>query len=140
MIHRYGLGPLTKTAVIILLLKFSSHLSRIVSFWIVFISRVSPRQARSFCFGKRTQNHVCPVVALRVPCAVRQLGRLRNSLRSNSARRISRVGCTARPHRKAVGFWRRGFYCALTQRDPSSCNCGQAVPIDFPWHSIFYTS
>jgi len=39
--------------------------------------RVSPRQTRSFCFGKRTQNHVGPVVALRVPCAVRRLRRRR---------------------------------------------------------------
>jgi len=131
VIHRYGLGPLTKTAVIILLLKFSSHLSRIVSFWIVFISRVSPRQARSFCFGKRTQNHVCPVVALRVPCAVRQLGRLRNSLRSNSARRISRVGCTARPHRKAVGFCRKVFYALLTQPHHSLDEGGQVFPLVF---------
>ncbi|MDR4460329.1 MAG: hypothetical protein MRJ67_07395 [Nitrospirales bacterium] len=39
--------------------------------------RVSPRQPRSFCYGKRTQNHVGPGVALRVPCAVRRLRRRR---------------------------------------------------------------
>ena len=41
------------------------------------IIRVSPRRTRSFCYGKRTQNHVGPVVALRVPCAVRQFRRRR---------------------------------------------------------------
>ena len=45
-----------------------------------------PRTTRSFCFGKRTQNHWRPGVALRVPLPQsRSLG-LRNSLRSNSPR------------------------------------------------------
>ncbi len=39
--------------------------------------RVSPRQPRSFCYGKRTQNHVGSGVALRVPCAVRPFRRRR---------------------------------------------------------------
>ena len=36
----------------------------------VLFCRVSPRQARPFCFGKRTKNHGGRGVALRVPCAV----------------------------------------------------------------------
>ena len=61
----------------------------------------SARQPRSFCFGKRTQNHVGRGVALRVPCAVRRLRRRANSLRSNSACLFPGVACTARPHHKA---------------------------------------
>ena len=41
------------------------------------IIRVSPRRTRSFCFGKRTQNQDGPVVALRVPYAVRRIRRRR---------------------------------------------------------------
>ncbi len=68
------------------------------------LCRVSSRQPRSFCFGKRTQNHFGPVLALRVPCAVRQLRRLRNSLRSNSARRKprSRLHCSATPEGRSI--------------------------------------
>ncbi len=45
-----------------------------------------PRTPRSFCFGKRTQNHGRPGGALRVPLPrSRRLG-LRNSLRSDSPR------------------------------------------------------
>ena len=45
-----------------------------------------PPAPRSFCFGKRTQNHGRPGVALRVPLPQsRRLG-LRNSLRSDSPR------------------------------------------------------
>ena len=39
--------------------------------WLVASRRAQP------LFGKRTQNHVGPVVALRVPCAVRRLRRRR---------------------------------------------------------------
>jgi hypothetical protein len=65
-----------------------------------------PRTTSSFCFGKRTQNHVGRGMALRVPCAVHQHRRCANSLRSNSARLFPGVGCTARPCHQA-----RGTYC-----------------------------
>ncbi len=45
-----------------------------------------PRTTRSFCFGKRTQNHWRPCVALRVPLPQSRLLGLRNSLRSDSPR------------------------------------------------------
>ena len=67
----------------------------------LFLCRGSSRWPRSFCFGKRTQNHSRPAVALWVPCAVCHLRRLRNSLRSNSARRNSGAGCSARPRPQA---------------------------------------
>jgi hypothetical protein len=60
-----------------------------------------PGRPRPFCFGKRTQNHVGRGVALRVPCAVRQPRQRANSLRSNTARLFSGVGCTARPPNQA---------------------------------------
>ena len=47
-------------------------------------SRGSSRQPKSFCCGKRTQNHVGRGGALRVPCAVRRHRRRTNSLRSDS--------------------------------------------------------
>ena len=47
---------------------------------------VRPRTTRSFCFGKRTQNHWRPGAALRVPLPQSRLLGLRNSLRSNSPR------------------------------------------------------
>ena len=45
-----------------------------------------PRTTRFFCFGKRTQNHWRPGVALRVPVPRSLLCGLRNSLRSDSPR------------------------------------------------------
>ena len=55
------------------------------------LAGVRPRTTRSFCFGKRTQNHGRPGVALRVPLPrSRRLG-LRNSLRSDSPRPTNRV-------------------------------------------------
>ena len=45
-----------------------------------------PHTTRSFCFGKRTQNHWRPGVALRVPLPQSRLFGLRNSLRSDSPR------------------------------------------------------
>ena len=50
-----------------------------------------PRTARSFCFGKRTQNHGRPGVALRVPLPQSRFLGLRNSLRSNSPRLPIRI-------------------------------------------------
>jgi hypothetical protein len=44
-----------------------------------FSCRGSSRQPRSFCFGKRTQNHGGRGVALRVPCVVCRLRRRANS-------------------------------------------------------------
>ena len=51
-----------------------------------FVSYVGfrPHTTRSFCFGKRTQNHWRPGVALRVPLPQSRLLGLRNSLRSDS--------------------------------------------------------
>ncbi len=45
-----------------------------------------PHTTKSFCFGKRTQNHWRPGVALRVPLPQSRLLGLRNSLRSDSPR------------------------------------------------------
>ena len=60
-----------------------------------------PRTARSFCFGKRTQNHWRPGVALRVPLPQsRSLG-LRNSLRSDSPRPQTEFGTGAQPRPQA---------------------------------------
>ncbi len=66
-----------------------------------FRCRVSARQPRSFCFGKRTQNHVGRGMALRVPSAVHRHRQRANSLRSNNARLFSGAGCTARPCHQA---------------------------------------
>ncbi len=52
------------------------------------LRRVSPRQSRSFCFGKRTQNHSRPRAALGSPSSQHRITWLRNSLRSDSPRRI----------------------------------------------------
>ena len=52
----------------------------------VFYVGFRPHTTRSFCFGKRTQNHWRPGVALRVPLPQSRLLGLRNSLRSNSPR------------------------------------------------------
>ena len=62
-----------------------------------------PRTARSFCFGKRTQNHWRPCVALRVPLPrSRRLG-LRNSLRSDSPRPQLGFGTGPQPRPQAPG-------------------------------------
>ena len=52
----------------------------------VFHAGFRPRTTRSFCFGKRPQNHWRPDVALRVPAPQSRLFGLRNSLRSDSPR------------------------------------------------------
>ena len=62
---------------------------------------VRPRTARSFCFGKRTQNHGRPGVALRVPLPQSRLLGLRNSLRSNSPRPHIEFGTGAQPRPQA---------------------------------------
>ena len=50
-----------------------------------------PRATRSFCFGKRTQNHFRPCVAPWVPLPQSRISGLRNSLRSNSSRRPIKI-------------------------------------------------
>ena len=68
-----------------------------------------PRPARSFCFGKRTQNPGRPGAALRVPLPQsRNLG-LRNSLRSNSPRPQIKFGTAAQPRLQAPWKWRHGM-------------------------------
>ncbi len=63
-----------------------------------------PRTTRSFCFGKRTQNHWRPGVALRVPLPRSLLLGLRNSLRSDSPRlHNGRDGTGAQPRPQAPG-------------------------------------
>ena len=52
----------------------------------IFCAGCRPRTTRSFCFGKRTQNHSRPGVALRVPVPRSRWCGLRNSLRSDSPR------------------------------------------------------
>ncbi len=41
-------------------------------------------------------------VVFQIPCGAPKLRRLRNSLRSNSPRRISEVGCAPRPRQRRV--------------------------------------
>ena len=60
-----------------------------------------PRATRSFCFGKRTQNHFGRGMPLRVPCAVHRHRQRANSPGSNTARLFSGAGCTARPCHQA---------------------------------------
>ena len=55
-------------------------------------------QDRLFCFGKRTQNHWRPGVALRVPVPRSLLFWLRNSLRSDSPRPQIDVSGPGRSH------------------------------------------
>ena len=62
-----------------------------------------PRTPRSFCFGKRTQNHGRPGVALRVPAPQSRLLGLRNSLRSDSPRPPIDFGTAAQPRPQAPG-------------------------------------
>ncbi len=61
-----------------------------------------PRATRPFCFGKRAENHSRPCAALRVPSLPHQITWLRNSLRSNSARRSGRFGAAAPPRPRRV--------------------------------------
>ena len=51
-----------------------------------FLVGFRPHTTRSFCFGKRSQNHSRPGVARRVPLPQSRLFGLRNSLRSDSPR------------------------------------------------------
>ena len=57
--------------------------------------RVSPRRTRAFCFGKRPQNHCARARPFGSPAPPSRIRRLRNSLRSNSARLISEFGSAA---------------------------------------------
>ena len=65
-----------------------------------------PRTTRSFCCGKRTQNHWRPGVASGgVPVPQSRLLGLRNSLRSDSPRLQNRIcGTGAQPRPKAPGL------------------------------------
>ena len=65
-------------------------------------------QDRSFCFGKRTQNHWRPGVTLRVPLPQSRLLGLRNSLRSDSPRPHRGFGTAAQPRPQAP---RPCMYC-----------------------------
>ncbi len=68
-----------------------------------------PRTARSFCFGKRTQNQGRPGAALWGPLPrSRRLG-LRNSLRSNSPRLHIRFGTGAQPRPQAPSCGAMGW-------------------------------
>ena len=68
-----------------------------------------PRTPRSFCFGKRTQNHGRPGVALRGPLPrSRRLG-LRNSLRSDSPRHQQISGLRRSHARRRHVRWRHGM-------------------------------
>ena len=58
-------------------------------------------QDRLFCFGKRTQNHGRPGVALRGPLPRSRLLGLRNSLRSDSPRPQLGFGTVAQPRPQA---------------------------------------
>ena len=71
-----------------------------------------PRTPRSFCFGKRTQNHWRPGVALRVPLPQSRLLGLRNSLRSDSPRPQigSGPGRSHARRRPEVAPWDGGGY------------------------------
>ncbi len=62
-----------------------------------------PGTTRSFCFGKRTQNHFRPCASLRGSAPPYRITWLRNSLRSDSARRKVGFGTAARPHPRRVG-------------------------------------
>ena len=68
-----------------------------------------PRATRSFCFGKRTQNHGRPSVALRVPLPRSRRFGLRNSLRSDSPRPHIEFGTWAQPRLEAPRIWRHGM-------------------------------
>ena len=67
----------------------------------VYLRGFGPARRGSFCFGKRTQNHGRPGVALGGPLPrSRRLG-LRNSLRSDSPRPQTRIGTGAQPRPQA---------------------------------------
>ena len=68
-----------------------------------------PRTPRSFCFGKRTQNHWRPGVALRVPLPRSRLLGLRNSLRSDSPRPPTRFRDRGAATPAGAGRWRHGM-------------------------------
>jgi len=67
-------------------LKFDGIVNRYAQSCTNNVCGVSPPPTRSFCFGKRTQNHFRPCAALRVPPPPLRIRWLRNSLRSNSPR------------------------------------------------------
>ena len=67
-----------------------------------------PSTPRSFCFGKRTQNHWRPGVALRGPLPWSRRFGLRNSLRSDSPRPHIGFGTGAQPRPQAPAIWRHG--------------------------------
>ncbi len=103
---------------------------------------VSARQSRSFCFGKRNQNHVGRGMALRVPCGVYRHRRRANSWSlagalprgSSSAHQFSGVGCTARSCHQASGeeCGRACSLALLSQCPPvhlSVDSCGRIVGI-----------
>ena len=81
-----------------------------------------PRTTRPFCFGKRTKNHFHLGVVFQIPCDSRKLRRLRNSLRSNSPRRISEVGCAPRPRQRRV-------YLLVRMRRPKKTEKKKSLPI-----------
>ena len=66
-------------------------------------------QDRLFCFGKRTQNHGRPGVALWVPLPQSRRFGLRNSLRSDSPRLHIGFGTAAQPRPQAPSTWRHGM-------------------------------
>lgn len=55
-------------------------------------------------FRQKNPKPFSPVVVLRVPCAVRGRRRLRNFLRSNSARWVPEFGSASRPRRRRRGW------------------------------------
>ena len=67
------------------------------------LAGLRPRTTRSFCFGKRIQNHGHPGVALWVPLPRSRLLGLRNSLRSDSPRPHIEFGTGAQPRLEAPG-------------------------------------
>ena len=82
------------------------------------LAGLRPRTTRSFCFGKRTQNHGRPGVALRGALPqCRSLG-LRNSLRSDSPRPPIRFRDLGRSHARRRLAWTGTGACPYIKQRP----------------------
>ena len=95
---------------------------------LLFHAGFRPRATRSFCFGKRTQNHWRPGVAPRVPLPQSRFLGLRNSLRSDSPRPQNRgCGPGAQPRPQAPGCSAASFAFSSVRPERSDSGVEERV-------------